>query len=245
MPELQPPEKKQIKHRREVGVSFVVEEFPMTIRILLADDHQVVRHGLRTALQREPGIEVLAEAENGRAAVSMVRNLQPDVVLMDIHMPDLNGTEACRQIMTEHPKVKVIALSMYSQKRYVLGMLEAGAAGFLLKNCSFDELVRAVRAVVSGKSYLSADIAGTVIDMAINPIKRLEEKTAAILTPREREVLQLIAEGHSGKAIADQLALSGRTVEHHRSQIIKKLNLKSIPQLTKFAIIEGLTGLDD
>jgi len=217
----------------------------MSIRILLADDHQVVRYGLRAALQREPGIQVLAEADNGRAAVSMVKNLQPDVVLMDIHMPDLNGTEACRQIMTEHPNTKVIALSMYSQKRYVMGMLEAGAAGFLLKNCSFDELLQAVRAVVSGKNYLSADIAGIVIEVALNPTKRLEEKSSSILTPREREVLQLIAEGHTGKAIADQLALSGRTVEHHRSQIMKKLNLKSIPQLTKYAIIEGLTGLDE
>lgn len=217
----------------------------MSIRVLLADDHQVVRYGLRAALQREPGIQVLAEADNGRAAVSMVKNLQPDVVLMDIHMPDLNGTEACRQIMTEHPNTKVIALSMYSQKRYVMGMLEAGAAGFLLKNCSFDELLQAVRAVVSGKNYLSADIAGIVIEVALNPTKRLEEKSSSILTPREREVLQLIAECHTGKAIADQLALSGRTVEHHRSQIMKKLNLKSIPQLTKFAIIEGLTGLDE
>ena len=217
----------------------------MTIKILLADDHQVVRYGLRAALQRESGMQVLAEADNGRTAVSMVRTLQPDVVLMDIHMPDLNGTEACRQIMAEHPSTKVIALSMYSQKRYVMGMLEAGAAGFLLKNCSFDELLRAVRAVVAGKNYLSADIAGIVIEMAINPTKRIEDRSSSILTPREREILQLIAEGHTGKTIAEQLTLSGRTVEHHRSQIMKKLNLKSIPKLTKFAIIEGLTGLDE
>ena len=216
----------------------------MTIRILLADDHTVVRHGLRSALEKEPAFEVVAEAENGRSAVALAHKHKPDVVLMDIHMPDLNGTEATRQIVSESPGIKVIALSMYSHKRYVLGMFEAGAAGFLIKNCSFEELARAVRTVADGKRYLNPEIAEVFVESALKPLSKEVTDSLYLLTPREREVIQLIAEGHTSKSIAEQLCISGRTVEAHRREIMRKLNVKSVAELTKFAVREGLTSIE-
>lgn len=222
----------------------LLQELYMTIKILLADDHTVVRHGLRAALEKEPGVEVVAEAENGRMAVALAHKYKPDVVLMDIHMPDLNGTEATRKIVSESPGVKVIALSMYSQKRYVLGMFEAGAAGFLIKNCSFDELAHAVRTVTAGKRYLNPEVAEVFVESALKPAPKDVEDSLYLLSPREREVIQLIAEGHTSKSIADQLCISGRTVEAHRREIMRKLNVKSVAELTKFAVREGLTSVD-
>ncbi|MDY0042795.1 MAG: response regulator transcription factor [Desulforhabdus sp.] len=216
----------------------------MAIKILLADDHTVVRHGLRTALEKEPELEVVAEADNGRLAVILAQKLKPDVVLMDIHMPDLNGTEATRQIVSAQPDVRVIALSMYSQKRYVLGMFEAGAAGFLIKNCSFEELAHAVRTVAAGKRYLNSEIAEVLVTSALNPAPKETAYSLHLLSPREREVIQLIAEGHSSKSIATQLCISGRTVEAHRREIMRKLNVKSVAELTKFALREGLTSIE-
>ena len=216
----------------------------MSIRILLADDHRVVRDCIRKAFEQEPGMEVVAEAENGRLAVSLARRLQPDVVLMDIHMPDLNGTEATRQILSEHPGIRVVALSMYFHKQYVLRMLEAGAAGFLPKNCSFEELLLAVRTVTAGKSYLSPEVAEIVIEAAIHAARGTQRTELSLLTPRECEVLQLIAEGHSSRVIAGRLFMSKRTVESHRRDIMRKLNCHNIAELTKFAVREGLTSLD-
>lgn len=216
----------------------------MSIKILLVDDHRVIRHGIRTALEQEPGIEVVAEADNGRSAVVLTRTHRPDIVLMDIEMPDMNGIEATRQIIAEHPDVKVIALSMLSHKRHVMGMLEAGAVGFLPKNCSFDELTRAICEVVLGRFYLSADVARVVVKTAVNPSQTTETTAFSLLTTREREVVQLVAEGHSNKTIADRLSISVTTVESHRRQLTRKLNLRSVAELTKFAIREGLTSLE-
>lgn len=215
----------------------------MNLKIILVDDHKIVRHGLKAAFENESDMVVVGEAEDGRSAISLTRDIQPDVVLMDVSMPDLNGIEATRQILSEAPSCKVIGLSMHSHGRYVMGMLEAGAAGFLLKTCSFDELKRAVRSVASGKTFLSADIASLVVDAAITPNRGKEPVLATDLTPREREVLQLIAEGCTTREIAEKLHVSVKTVETHRRQIMNKLNLRSIAQLTKYAVREGLTSL--
>ncbi len=213
----------------------------MTIRILLADDHRIMREGLRSLLQGEPDIEVIAEVENGRKAVKLANKLKPDVVIMDVNMPELNGMEATRQIMSEVEGVKVIALSMMSDRRFVLGMLKSGVSGYLLKDCAFEEMAVAIRTVMNGQTYLSPAIAGTVSSFIS---EQSEASGIEGLTPREREVLQLIAEGHSSKDIAGSLNVSIKTVETHRQNIMKKLKLGSVAELTKFALREGLTSLD-
>lgn len=217
----------------------------MSIRILLADDHQVVREGFRALLEKEPSMEVVAEAGDGRTAIRLARELLPDVVVMDINMPDLNGIESTRQIAREIPQVKVVALSIHSDRRFVVEMLRAGARGYLLKECAFDELARAIRAVTAGETYLSARITQVVVDEYVKrPLKSDETSAAAVLTNREREVLQLLAEGGSTKQIALRLHLSVKTIEACRRQIMNKLDLHSIAELTKYAIREGLTSLE-
>jgi len=216
----------------------------MTIDIILADDHKILRHGLKTALDKEPDMSVVAEAEDGRATLKLVRKHDPHVVLMDINMPDLNGIDATRQIVTEFPYVKVIGLSTHIHKRYVVGMLEAGASGFLPKTCSFVELKGAIKNVADGKTYLSPDIAGLVIEKAFGPANDDAAGALSELTSREREVLQLVAEGYTSREIAGKLFISGKTVETHRRQIMNKLKLHSIAELTKFAIREGITDLE-
>lgn len=216
----------------------------MSIHILLADDHSVFRHGLRVALEKEPELKVVAEADNGHQAVDMALEQTPDVVAMDIHMPDLNGIEAARRIKTAQPQVKVLALSMYSNRRYVLDMLAAGASGYILKNSTFPELVSAIRALAAGKTYLCADVAGLVVDLAMNPDADRDTGPLALLSSREREIAQMVAEGNTNKVIAGHLCVAESTVETHRRQIMKKLDLKNLPQLVKFAIREGLISLD-
>lgn len=216
----------------------------MAIRILLADDHKIIRDGLRNLVEKEPDMEVAGEAENGRRTVGLARKLGPDVVIMDVTMPDLNGIEATRQIRGECPNVKVIALSMHSDKRFVLGMLEAGASGYLLKDCAFEELSRAIRSVAGNQTYLSPGITDVVIQDYLIKSSTLKTPTEPILTAREREVLQLIAEGKSTKETADILHVSIKTVETHRRQIMDKLDLHSIAALTKYALREGLTSLE-
>ena len=215
----------------------------MSIRILLADDHQILRQGLRTLLEKQPDIEVVAEAEEGRKAVQLARELSPDVVIMDIAMPDLNGIEATRQIITEIPGVKVVALSMHSDRRFVARMLKAGASGYLLKDCAFEELVRAVRTVAVGRIYLSPGIVDVVIE---DYLRRLQENDFpfSLLTPREREVFQLLAEGKTKRQIASRLHVSVRTVDSHRQHIMSKLGIRSVAELTKYAIRAGLTSLE-
>ena len=215
----------------------------MSLRIILADDHKIVRDGLRALLQNQSGMEVVAEADNGRATVRLARDLLPDVVIMDIGMPDLNGIDATRQITTELPKVKVIALSMHSDRRFVVQMFKAGASGYLLKDCAFEELARAVCAVQKSQTYLSPAVAGPVMADYIHQ-QSSGESGFSVLSPREREVLQLLAEGKSTKMVAALLCVSVKTVETHRQQIMSKLNIQSIAELIKYAIREGLTTLD-
>ncbi len=216
----------------------------MTIKILLADDHKIIRDGLKSLIDNEPGMGVAAEARNGREAVKLAASLKPDIIIMDISMPDLNGIEATRQILSDNSLNKVIAFSMHSDKRFVVEMLRAGAMAYLLKDSAFEELVRAIKAVADGQIYLSPRITGTVIKDYMNQLNSSDVSESVSLTSREREVLQLIAEGQTTKQIASQLHVSVKTVETHRRQIMDKLKIHSIAELTKFAIREGLTTLE-
>lgn len=216
----------------------------MTTRILLADDHEIMRDGLRAILASEENFEIVGEAENGREAARLARTLMPDVVIMDIGMPDLNGVEATRQIKTQSSGVEVIALSMYADKGYVLGILEAGASGYVLKSGAYDELQRAINAVSQGKHYLSPDIAQMVVDAQARAPSEAGTTPRTGLGPREREIVQLLAEGHTSPEIARRMHISARTVETHRRNIMRKLDLHSVAELTKYAIREGLTPLE-
>jgi len=212
----------------------------LSIRILLADDHQIVRDGLKTLLEKQADMQVVGEAQDGRAAVDQARALSPQVVIMDIAMPDLNGVDATRQIKGESPEVKVIALSMQSDGPIVRRMLQAGASAYMLKDCASEELVKAVRTVMRGGTYLSDGVQNVVVKQLTSP----EPTTNSPLTPKEREVLQLLAEGKTTKEIAASLFLSPKTVDTHRQHIMDKLEIRSIAELTKYAIREGLTSLD-
>jgi two-component system response regulator NreC len=217
----------------------------MTIRVLIADDHKIMLAGLRSLLEKQTDFDVVAEAENGRKAVQLAQEKQPDVVVMDVSMPDLNGMEATTQIIESLPGTKVIALSMHSDKRFVIGMLRAGASGYLLKDCASQELATAIHQVAGGKKYLSPEITGVVIDdFLLGGASEEAASAASLLSAREREVLQLIAEGWSTKQIAAHLYVSIKTIETHRRQIMKKLDLHNIAELTKYAIREGLTSID-
>ena len=216
----------------------------MSLDILLVDDHAIIRQGLHSLLEKQPDIEVVAEAEDGRRALELVRELLPDIVIMDVSMPGLNGIEATRQICDELPRIKVIALSIHSNRRFVTDMLKAGAAGYILKECLFDELVQSIQAVAAGDSYLSPRITGVVVDDYINRLSTASYSSLEILTSREREVLQLMAEGKSTKQIALELHVSNKTIEANRRQIMSKLDLHSVAELTKYAIREGLTTLE-
>lgn len=213
------------------GVVFVNK-----IRIMLADDHAVVRHGFRMLLAAESDMEVIAEVSNGREALETGAQLMPDVCVMDVTMPELNGIEATRRLMQASPKTRVLALSMHKDAVYVREILRAGAKGYLLKDCSTSDLLRAVRLVAQGKGFLSPEVSGAVIDdyrkHVTNPID--------LLTSREREVLQLIAESKTNKEIAMDLNLSVYTVEAHRGRIMEKLNLHSLGELVRFAMRNGL-----
>jgi DNA-binding NarL/FixJ family response regulator len=215
-----------------------------SIRVILADDHQMVREGLRLILARVPRIEIVGEASSGMAAVELVRELIPDVVIMDIGLPDLNGVDATRQIKAQFPSVEIIGLSAYSDRRYVLRMLESGAAGYVQKSAAGDELIHAIETVQNGKRYLSPEIASTVVDSYVNRVFPSELSPLAQLGGREREVLQLLAEGGTSKQIAVSLHISSRTVETHRRNIMKKLELHNIADLTRYAIREGLVRVD-
>jgi DNA-binding NarL/FixJ family response regulator len=205
----------------------------LSIRILLADDHQIVRDGLRALLEKEQRLEVVGEAKEGRTAVRLAAMLKPSVVLIDVSMPDLNGIEATRQIMAALPTVKVIALSMHSDKRYVGEMLKAGAVGYLLKDLAFEEVTHAIDAVLDGQVYLSRGVVGVVVE---DYVRHLTEAGTGdtVLTPREREILQLVAEGRSTKEMAAALHV----------QIMEKLDIHSVAELTKYAVRHGLTSLD-
>jgi DNA-binding NarL/FixJ family response regulator len=216
----------------------------MGLRVLLVDDHSIMREGLRLILQRVPLVGEVSEAQDGRAAIEMVETLRPNIVVMDVALPDLNGIDATRKIKDQYPDVQVIALSMYADKRYVLGMLNAGASGYVLKGAAAEELVHAIDAVSQGKKYLSPEIADLVVQGFLNPQAASVDTPASSLSSREREVLQLLAEGHSSKEIGLKLGISGVTVETHRRNIMNNLGLHSVAELTKYAVREGLTDLN-
>jgi len=213
----------------------------LSIKIIIADDHAIMLQGLRSLLEGQPGFEVIGQASDGRSAVDMAHRLKPDIIVLDVSMPILNGVEAARRILAENPSVKVLALSMHSQKRFVTEMLKAGASGYLLKDSDIDELVHAVKTVLSGKIYLSPSIAGVVVEEIVHGRSRGEGSISEKLTPREREVLQLVVEGKTSKEIASLLNLSVRTVDTHRNQIMRKLGCNNVVELTRIAIREGLT----
>lgn len=214
----------------------------MSTKILLADDHQIMREGLVALLEREPGLKVVGQAADGRTAVRLARDLQPDVVVMDVSMPDLNGIDATRQILAENRKVKVIALSMHGHRHFVKGMLQAGASAYLLKHSASQELIKAIQLVMTGRVYLSPEIAGVVVEDYKAPAA--DTSVFSLLTPREREVLQLFAEGKTPRQIAEALHLGLKTVEAYRRQIMEKLEFQSLVDLVKYAVREGLTSLD-
>ena len=213
------------------------------IRVLLADDHKIVRHGLKALVDSCDDMEVVAEADTGRIAVRLAQKFNPEIVIMDISMPDLNGIDATRQILEEVKGVKVIALSMHSDRQYVEGMLRAGVSGYLLKDCAADELIQCIRFVLTGRVCLSPGITGFLVNEYIQPAKGQVLADRAELSAREREVLQLIAEGRSTKDIAGALHISVKTVETHRKNIMEKVNLHAVADLTKYAIRHGLTSV--
>jgi two-component system response regulator NreC len=216
----------------------------MSLRVILADDHAIVRHGLSKLLQQEKDVEVVAQAQDGHSTVELTRELSPDMVIMDIGMPDLNGIEATRQIVSDFPQVKVIGLSMHSGRKFVVEMLRAGASGYLLKDCALEELTTAVRTVAAGKMYLSPAITDVVVENYVRNAAEKGHSAFSLLSQREREVLQLMAEGKTTKQIARHLHISHKTVEGHRLRVMSKLNMDSVAKLTKYAIQEGLTSAE-
>ncbi len=212
----------------------------MSIRILLADDHTLLREGLHALIDEQPDMTVIAKAEDGRTTVELAAKMRPDIIVMDISMPGMNGMEATRQILAKDPGIKVLALSMHTDKRFIAEMLGAGASGYLLKDCAFEELICAIHALADRRTYLSPKISDTVVkDYA----SRFSKSTLSVLAPREREVLQLLAEGKSTREIASILQVGVKTVQTYREQIMEKLDIHTIAELTKFSIREGLTSL--
>ncbi len=216
---------------------------PKPIRVLLADDHSLFRAGIRALLQSVPGMDVVAEAENGYATLGLIKSQRPDVALIDIAMPEMNGLETAARISREHPEVKVIILSMHAGEEYVMQALRAGASGYLLKDAATSELELAVRAVARGETYLSPTISKRVIDeylmrtgTAQSPVEQL--------TRRQREILQLIAKGYTSKEMAQMLSLSPKTVETHRTQLMKQLDIHDVAGLVRYAIRIGLVTVD-
>ncbi|MBV6432659.1 MAG: Oxygen regulatory protein NreC [Bryobacteraceae bacterium] len=211
------------------------------IRILVADDHTVMRTGLCLLLERQSGFEVAGQADDGRKTVDLAGRLMPDVVVMDIAMPHLNGIEATRQIVSRHPQTSVVILSMHSDESYVLRALKAGARAYLLKDSAETDLIQAIHAVVAGKSFFSPGISRMLLEDYIRQVQQKGvEDSYELLTTREREILQLLAEGKSNKEVSSMLNLSLYTVETHRTHILQKLNLHSVPELILYAVRKGI-----
>jgi DNA-binding NarL/FixJ family response regulator len=214
----------------------------MTVSVYLADDHRIMRDGLRTLIEARPGLRVVGESGDGRAAVREVARLKPDVVLMDIAMPGLNGIEAAREIRRRCPATEIVMLSMHHTTEHVYRALESGAKGYLLKECAGSEVIEAIHAAKAGKRYLSSKISEPEVDAVMK--RRDEGKTASPLdrlSPREREILQLVVEGRSSAAIAKIVFLSPKTVETYRSRLMKKLGVDDLPSLIRYAVANGLT----
>ena len=213
----------------------------MPIRILIADDHGIVAEGLKHLIEAQPDMEVVAVVGDGREAVQQAREVQPDVVLMDLSMPELNGADATRAILQRDPKCRVIVLSMYAQREYVRRALKAGAAGYVVKRSAAKEVVEAIRAVHAGQRYLSPRVADVVLEDYTDD---KQDDLLSRLSAREREVLQLLAEGKTGAQIAEKLSLSQKTVETYRARLVEKLGIRDVAGLVKFAIQRGLVSLE-
>jgi two-component system response regulator NreC len=209
-----------------------------TIRVLVADDHTILRSGLRMLLNAQPDIEVIGEASDGRQAISETQQLQPDVILMDITMPTINGIEATRQIKSLLPEVKVLILTMHENEEYLFRALRAGASGYILKEAADTELITAIRLIQEGRSYLSP----SAQSMMVGDYLQREKDSYSELTEREREILKLIAEGLTNHQIAERLVISPKTVDTHRTHVMEKLNLHSRAELIKYALRRGLIG---
>lgn len=217
----------------------------MTIKVILADDHQIVRQGLRNLLAGEPDIQVVGEADDGHKTLKLAQELAPDVIIMDISMPDLTGCEATRQLLAGSPGAKVIALSLHSDSLFVANMLKSGALGYLLKDCALEELVKAIRTVMRQQTYISPGVSDLLIKYLVSNCAAEPGSAYSMLTAREREVLQLLAKGKETRQIATSLGLSSKTIEAHRKQIVSKLGFSSVAELTKYAIRQGLASLDE
>ena len=215
----------------------------MKVRVLLADDHVLVRQGIGILLEQDPDVEIAGVAATGRDAIALASSLKPDLVLMDVVMTDMNGAEATRQIVSENPGMKVLVLSMYDDQVHITTMLEAGASGYVLKTSAYDELARAMRAVLRGELYLCGDITAVIVKSYVAKMRAGSPQSPAALplSTREREVLTLLSEGKSSKGIARLLGVSPKTVDSHRMHIMKKLSIASIAGLTRYAMREGLT----
>ena len=212
-------------------------------RIAIAEDHTILREGLRALLSAEPQFEVVGEAEDGRAAIRLCEDLKPDLVLMDLSMPRMNGFEAIKEIKRQSPDVKIIALTVHKTDEYILATLQAGADGYVLKDATHSELVMAIKNVLRGKRYLSPGISEKVIEGYLEGKETLRTRSAwDTLTRREREILKLIAEGYKNKEVADYLYISLKTVEKHRANLMKKLDLHNAAELTAFAVDKGLVA---
>jgi DNA-binding NarL/FixJ family response regulator len=212
-------------------------------RIVIAEDHTILREGLRSLLSSHPEFEIVGEAEDGREAIQCVEKFKPDLILTDLSMPRMNGMEAVQEIKRQNPQTKVLVLTVHKTEEYILSALKAGADGYLLKDSTHVELVMAVKKVLSGKPYISPEVSEKVIEGYLEGRKRVRSKTSyETLTSREREILKLIAEGYKNKKIADDLCISVKTVEKHRANLMEKLNLHNAQTLTTFAIEKGLVS---
>jgi two-component system response regulator NreC len=215
----------------------------MSIRLLLVDDHKIMREGLRALISNEPDLTVVGEASDGRDAVALANECKPDVILMDVAMPDLNGVEATRQVLATLPGCRVVALSIHRDRRFVTHMMRAGASAYVLKGCSFEELVRAIRAAAEGHVYLAPAVAVALAEGYADALVSSDEYRGGGLSPREREVLQLLAEGLNQKQVGDRLGIKPRTVSVHRYRIMRKLGVDTAAEMIKWAIRDGITSL--
>lgn len=212
----------------------------MSTRILLADDHALVRSGIRSLLTSMPDIEVVGEADDGNAAIEMTAQLRPDVVVMDIAMKGMNGLEAVRRLRADYPQIKFLMVSMYGSEEYVMQAINAGANGYLFKDSAAYELEKAIAEVIRGEQYLDSHISREALELYMKKVAQ-DGSAVEVLTPRQREILQLIAEGNNTKEIAYRLNISAKTIETHRAQLMERLEIRDIPGLVRYAIRTGLT----